>query len=172
MHFTVPTTRASRPDDALLRFGGGQWRSLIAQLCRRGAGRHEAGAFLLAANDGDQHTVRDVLYFDDLDPHSLGRSIHIGGLAFSRLWDFCDAGGLMVAADVHTHPASWVGLSMIDAANPMVARVGHVAIIVPAFARSPVTTRDIGVHLYLGAAGWTSWAGPQAARRVKVGRWR
>lgn len=112
-----------------------------------------------------------IKYFDDLDPDCLRGSIHFDGRAFSRLWDVCEAKGLIVAADVHTHPGPCVQQSAIDKANPMVANAGHVALIVPNLATRPVRPKEVGVHEYRGDGGWRSWYGRDAAVRLSVRRW-
>lgn len=164
------TTWVFRRAPVLVRFGRSAWTALIEELGHRGEGCREAGAFLLATTRGHQ-TVREIVYFDDLDPSCLRGGICFNGLAYSRLWDICEAQGTHVIADVHTHPGAWVAQSAIDARNPMIARAGHVALIVPHLATRQVVPRDIGVHQYLGTAGWTSWTGSAAATRVKVRRW-
>lgn len=165
------STRASSSRQVLLRFGRRQWSDLTSELGRRGDGRREAGAFLLADHNGDRRTVWRVVYFDNLDPLCLRGQIVLDGLAYSKLWDICDAENLMVVGDVHTHPHRRVGQSPTDAANPMIARKGHVALVVPSLALRQVSPREVGVHLYLGADGWLSWTGREAAERLLVGRW-
>lgn len=118
----------------------------------------------------DSRRVVDVEYFDDLDPDSLRGHIEIEGYAFSRLWEICEAKNLTVIADVHTHPGASVRQSPIDKANPMIARVGHVALIVPHLATRRVRTRQVGVHQYSGNGEWDSWFGRSAARRLSVRR--
>lgn len=141
---------------------------MIMELRRRGQGRRESGAFLLSAADRERRCVDRVIYFDDLDPECLQGNIRLDGRAFSKLWDLCEAEDRVVVADVHTHPGHFVRQSSIDAANPMVARTGHVALIVPHLATRRVRPSDVGIHLYEGDAGWTSWTGGQAARRLFV----
>lgn len=143
---------------------------MINDLGRRGEGRVESGAFLLAPRV-DKSRVSRIEYFDDLDPHCLKGHIHIDGRAFSRLWDICEQGGLVVAADVHTHPGRSVRQSTIDIENPMVARRGHIALIVPHLATRNVRPRQVGVHRYEGDDGWTSWFGKDAATRLSVRGW-
>jgi proteasome lid subunit RPN8/RPN11 len=145
------------------------WLAMIEELARRGHGTRESGAFLLAAVEGHPRTVIRVVYFDDIDPNCLTGGIAIDGLAFSRLWDICEADDLRVVADIHTHPTRNVHQSSIDAANPMVAQAGHVAVIVPSFARGGIELRHAGVHLYDGAR-WKTWTGRAAVRRLFVRR--
>lgn len=142
---------------------------MIAELGRRGSGRRESGAFLLAHRDGAPQTVTRVVYLNDLDPGCLTGGISFDGLAYSKLWDICDAQQCRVIGDVHTHPGTSVRQSSIDAANPMVAQAGHIALIVPHFAMRPTRPRAIGVHRYDGNR-WESWTGRHAARRVYVRR--
>jgi proteasome lid subunit RPN8/RPN11 len=155
----------------LMQFSRLGWRALLRQLGRRGQGRKEAGAFLLGRPGRDQFKVRKVVYLDDLDPTCLNGGIHFQGLAYSKLWDICEAGGLRVIGDVHTHPGSSVHQSSIDAENPMVSQAGHVALIVPYLATRKVDPSQVGVHLYLGHDGWTTWTGADAAKRLTLRMW-
>jgi proteasome lid subunit RPN8/RPN11 len=155
---------------ALLRIRRARWQALVAELGRRGGGRRESGAFLLADRDGEQRTITRIVFFDDIDPSCLTGGINLNGLAYSRLWDICSAERRRVIADVHTHPTDRVTQSSIDAANPMIAQPGHVALIIPRFATHPVRAHHVGVHRYEGA-GWHSWTGAEAARRLFIRRW-
>jgi proteasome lid subunit RPN8/RPN11 len=155
---------------ALLRMRRAEWDAMIAELGRRGQGRRESGAFLLGDRDGAPTTVTRVVYLDDLDSNCLTGGISFDGLAYSGLWDICDAENRRVIGDVHSHPGAGVRQSSIDAANPMLAQAGHVALIVPHFAMSPTKPRSVGVHRYDGE-GWHTWTGREAERRLFVGRW-
>ncbi len=159
-----------RPRGKLLRLRREQWSSLIKELGWRGEGRQESGAFLLAPRSEKSRVTR-IEYFDDLDPRCLTGNIHFHGLAFSKLWDICESEGLVVVADVHTHPGASVHQSALDVENPMVARAGHIALIVPHLATRSVRPRQVGVHQYLGDDGWKSWFGREAAARIGVRRW-
>jgi proteasome lid subunit RPN8/RPN11 len=130
----------------------------------------EAGAFLLADQGGDRRWVTRVVYLDDVDPACLQGAIHVDGRAYSKLWDICDAKGLVVIGDVHTHPGPEVHQSCTDAENPMVAQEGHVALIVPDLATRPVHPHEVGIHRYNGISGWSTWTGKPAARRLFVRR--
>jgi proteasome lid subunit RPN8/RPN11 len=154
---------------ALLRMRRRDWESMITELGRRGRGTRESGAFLLADRAGDRRTVTRVIYLDDLDPDCLTGGIEFDGLAYSKLWDICDAELRVVAGDVHAHPGSGVRQSSIDAENPMVAQKGHVAVIVPHFATRPVPPGQAGVHRYDGH-GWQTWTGKDAARWLFIRR--
>lgn len=160
-----------RKSDALLRFSRKDWTSLIQELGRRGGGKRESGAFLLGHQLNDRRMVTRVVYLDDLDARCLQGNIHIDGKAYSKLWDLCEGQNLRVIGDVHTHIGEWVGQSRVDASNPMIAQDGHVALIVPRFAMKTVRPSEVGVHVYLGERGWTSWTGAGAARRLFIGRY-
>jgi hypothetical protein len=134
-------------------------------------GQRESGAFLLARRERDIHTISRVVYLDDLDPNCLQGGIHLDGSAYGPLWNLCDQENMRVVADVHTHPGDWVGQSSIDADNPMVARVGHIALIVPDLASRSIIPAEVGVHIYQGDSGWNSHIGRQAAHLLYVGRW-
>lgn len=156
---------------ALLRLSGATWASLLTELQRRGQGRRESGAFLLGTVDGQHPVVTEVVYFDELDADALTGSISLRAPAFSRLWDICRQHELRVIGDVHTHPSRWVCQSDIDRANPMIARDGHVALIIPNFAQDNPPQGSIGVHRYLGEEGWISWCAGDGGARLYVGRW-
>lgn len=148
------------------------WNELITELGRRTGGVREAGAFLLAnAGQRRRPAVRRIIYFDDLDPNCLTGGISMGSAAFGKLWTACRTGGLRVIADLHTHPGTFVEQSDIDQTNPMVAVVGHVAIVVPHLATRPFEPHECGVHVYLGGHQWEASRGRRAARLLYVGRW-
>lgn len=153
---------------ALIRLDVDLWHSLLSQLRDRGDGRRESGAFLLA--ERNSRRVTTIVYLDDLDPDCLTGGISFNGIHYDKLWRLCSERGLAVIADVHTHPRAWVGQSPTDRENPMIAKPGHVALIVPSFAQGSLSPAGIGVHRYLGDAGWSSAYGRDAERLVYVGR--
>jgi proteasome lid subunit RPN8/RPN11 len=142
---------------------------MVAELGRRGRGERESGAFLLGDRDGDRRTVSRVVYFDDLDPDCLTGAISFNGLAYSGLWDICDVEAKVVVGDVHTHPGRDVRQSSIDAANPMLAQEGQVALIVPDYASHAVVAKEVAVHRYDGE-GWETWTTKEAAQRLFIRR--
>lgn len=148
-----------------------RWESLVAELGRRARGVRESGAFLLASTTGQATTVTRIVYFDDVDPSCLTGGISMKSSAFTALWEICSAEKLRVIADIHTHPGDFVDQSDIDRANPMVATVGHVAVILPDLAGRVVAASECGVHTYRGAHEWDSSFGRPAAELLYVGRW-
>ena len=148
----------------------GLWQDIVEELGRRSlGGSREAGVFLLASTDGGPHRVVRAVYFDDLDPECLVGNIHIRALGFSRLWDLCDMERLRVIADIHTHPSTSVSQSSTDRSDPMIAREGHIALIVPHYGTRPVRAREVGIHEYRGERGWASWFGLRAGRVLRIG---
>lgn len=129
-----------------------RYRHLIAELARRGAGKRESGAFLLGTAESRRITA--FAFYDDLDPTSLNGGIHFHAAGYTRLNEICRSMSLRVLADIHTHPGSYTRQSDIDAANPMVAIRGHVALIAPNYGRGPRRLSHLGVHTYLGGEGW------------------
>ncbi len=164
------TIWARRGRHALLRMRRRDWDAMIRELGRRGHGVRESGAFLLADRDGELRTVTRIVYLDDLDPNCLTGGIEFDGLAYSKLWDLCDQEQQLVIGDVHTHGGRDVRQSSTDADNPMIARRGHVALIVPNLSLGSVDAGHVGVHLYDGR-GWQSWTGAEARRKLLIGRW-
>jgi proteasome lid subunit RPN8/RPN11 len=78
--------------------------------------------------------------------------------AFSRLWAICRERKLTVVGDVHTHGGRAVQ-SESDRMNPMVARAGHIALIVPNFAVGRIRSRHLGIYEYRGNHEWTDHSG-------------
>jgi len=130
------------------------WWRMIQQLRKRGGGEHESGTFLLAKTHSRR--VSRFICYDDLDETALESGIvtfHARG--FVRLWDICQKERLKVVADVHTHPAGWTGQSESDRTHPMIAKAGHIALILPHFAqRTKRSLNGVGIYEYLGNHAW------------------
>lgn len=140
------------------------WRRLCQRLRERGKNRsRESGAFLLGCRNGGRARIVDFVLYDDLDSHCLDSGIvRFDGRYFGEVWALCKARGLTVVADVHVHPCG-AGQSESDRAHPMISRAGHIALILPRFAATPLPCREIGIYRYRGGKRWT--AIPVAARR-------
>lgn len=140
------------------------WRRLTKDLRARGANRsRESGAFLLGHKQGRQARIVDYVLYDDLDPHCLDTCIvHFNGRFFSELWTICKRRNLSVVADVHVHPGG-ERQSQSDRAYPMIARAGHVALILPNFA-ARASRAKVGIYRYLGNKDWETL--PPAQRKV------
>ena len=147
------------------------WRRLSTELERRGANSHESGAFLLGVRHGERREVVDVVFYDDLDAdaYSTGNCV-LHSPAFARLWSLCREHKLTVIGDVHTHPGL-AHQSSSDRTNPMVARVGHVAIIVPQFAAAPIDVDQLGIYEYRGNHRWFDRSARNGGRFLYVGMW-
>ena len=133
---------------------GALWQQVLSELARRTENRHESGAFLLGVRDGDRRQIREAVYYDDLDPQAYASGVCVlHGNAFGKLWALCRSRNLTVVADAHTHPRE-AFQSSSDRTNPMVAREGHIAIIIPNFARGLVPVQAIGIWEYKGQYEW------------------
>ena len=147
------------------------WRAGLAELRRRGDGRRESGAFLLGRRDGQRRAIARFAYYDDLDPRCLDSGIVVfDGAGFPALWSLCREAGLEVVADVHTHPGA-PRQSPADRANPMIAQAGHVALIVPDFARRGRRAAELGIYEYAGEHRWRDCGGARAGRFFYIGIW-
>jgi hypothetical protein len=133
------------------------WRRLVIELRKRGYGERESGAFLLGECDSGRAT--QFICYDDLDKAALlSGIITVHARGFARLWDICQEQNLRVLADIHTHPSNWTGQSESDRTHPMVAQEGHIAIILPNYARGNLRSlRGAGIHEYLGDHKWKTW---------------
>jgi hypothetical protein len=122
-----------------------RWRQIIRELERRGQRRHESGAFLLGREGNGKCEVMDAIYYDDLDGGAYSSGVCVlHGDAFAKLWAECRQRKQTVIADIHTHGGA-AHQSAFDRANPMVARAGHIAIIVPDFAAWPIAPERLGI---------------------------
>lgn len=129
------------------------WNAGVHELKRRAGGKSESGAFLLGSK-ASRRSITEFVYYDDIDPSALNSGIvYIDGRRLGKLWEHCRARGLNVVADVHVHPGGyWQSAS--DQANPIIAEVGHIAIILPDFAARNTHPGGIGIYEYLGARRW------------------
>lgn len=147
------------------------WWRLTRQLRTRGQNEtRESGAFLLGTCEpGMPARIVDFVLYDDLDPNSLDTGIiRFDGKYFGKLWAICRARGLTIVADVHVHPGgSWQSAS--DKAHPMITEAGHLALILPNFARAPVPRDDIGIYRYLGNQDWLTVPRPQRRTYFHIG---
>lgn len=147
------------------------WTRGLAELRRRGGGRRESGAFLLGNQENRTRRVLDFVFYDDLEPHCLNTGIVVfRGAGYGPLWQRCRDTGLTVVADVHTHGGAPIQ-SGADRAHPMVAKEGHVALIVPDFATRQVGASDVGIYEYRGSHKWTHHGGLRARRFFYIGLW-
>ena len=51
----------------------------------------------------------------------------------------------------------------------MIAREGHIALIIPDFAKKLPAVTDIGIYRYIGNRRWENWSGENATRRLHIG---
>lgn len=139
-----------------LRCSRSIWRAGVAELARRTRGqRQESGAYLLGKDwpQGGQR-ILEFVYYDDIDPHALDTGVvTIRQTALPRLWALCRERGYGVIADVHVHPHGY-GQSASDKANPVMPRVGHVAMILPNYADENPEPGRIGIYEFAGAGRW------------------
>ncbi|MGB8411830.1 MAG: hypothetical protein WCE23_03295 [Candidatus Binatus sp.] len=130
------------------------WKTSADELRRRAAGKRESGAFLLGAANGDYRRVRQFLFYDDVDPTCFVNGIvEFDGAKFGIVWQKCRDLNMTVVADVHVHPCGF-GQSPSDRDNPMIPSIGHLALILPDYARRPGMPGGIGIYEYLGSRRW------------------
>jgi len=153
-----------------IHFLRGLWTRCLDGLRQR-SGEHEAGALLLGTDDPQRRIVNTLVYYDELDANAYSTGVCVlYADSFERLWRMCRERDLTVLADVHTHPLG-ARQSHSDRANPMVAQAGHVAIIVPNFARGRVWRHRLGLYRYRGAHQWDNLSGWSARRVLRTGTW-
>jgi proteasome lid subunit RPN8/RPN11 len=156
------------PFDPELHLAASLWVGLTRELHARTEGRHESGAFLLGTIDGRRRHVRSIVYYDDLDPDAYASGVVIlHGTSFGPLWDACRVQNLQVVADIHVHPGS-AHQSQADREHPMIAKTGHLAMILPDMAAGPIRPDRIGLYRYRGRHRWQTLGHHRLARHVKI----
>lgn len=147
------------------------WRQIITELERRGRRQHESGTFLLGHERNGRCEVTDAIYYDELDANAYTSGVCVlYGDAFSKLWAECRRRKLAVVADVHTHKSA-AYQSSSDRANPMIARSGHIAIIVPDFGAWPIPGERLGFYEYCGQHEWIDRTHPKTRNFFYTGFW-
>ena len=118
------------------------WRDGVDELHRRTRGRIESGAFLLGRTILGGGRIEQFLFYDDVDPTCFKRGIvEFDGRKLGRVWQICRKTRMTVIGDVHVHPGGY-GQSHSDQHNPIIAAVGHLALILPHYgARQPAPGR-------------------------------
>ena len=131
------------------------WSAGVRELARRTlGGRRESGAFLLGTDSDRTKRILEFVFYDDIDPHSLDSGIvHFAGSRLPKLWEHCRRRGYGIVADVHVHPGGY-DQSGSDQDDPVMPRAGHIAMIIPHYARRGARPGDIGVYEYRGNAVW------------------
>jgi hypothetical protein len=114
--------------------------------------------------------VEQFLYYDDVDPTCFRNGIvEFDGSKFGQVWAKCRESGMSVVADVHVHPG-YYAQSSSDRSNPMIAEAGHLALILPNFARGACLPGDVGIYQYLGSRNWKDLS-PLGKHVFHVGWW-
>lgn len=170
-YFTKATIRALAAPKHRLSCNYRLWHDLVAELRRRTHGNHESGAFLLGVELGGRREVREAIFYDDLDPEAYSSGVCVlHGDAFAKLWSECRHRKMTVVADTHTHPAA-ACQSPSDKANPMIAKAGHIAIIIPEFGKWPVGAPELRIYEYRGQHEWTDRSPLKAPGYLYTGFW-
>ncbi len=132
------------------------WEVGVRELARRTLNEtRESGAYLLGRTlKSGVHEIIEFVFYDDVDPKALATGIvTIRETALPRLWEICRARGYGVVADIHVHPGGY-GQSASDRDGPVMPRAGHIAFILPDFARGNPTPGAIGMYEFLGDGQW------------------
>ena len=92
--------------------------------------------------------------------NGLGYRVEEDELA--RIADHIADHGLVLPVQVHSHPSEAYH-SEADDADPIVATLGGVSIVVPDFATGPPDPATWAIYRLLPGQGWVELSGPQAA---------
>lgn len=146
------------------------WQKLLNHLRQQGMGTRESGAFLLGSILGTQRIVSGFLPYEQLQSDALHTDyVTLNSTSFTKLWGVCRDNNVSVVSDIHTHRLG-PQQSRSDRANPMIARKGHMAIIVPRFAQGKIKSTELGLHCYRGTHKWESLFGIEVDKYFKIER--
>jgi hypothetical protein len=146
------------------------WSAGTTELHHRTRTRHESGAFLLGKQTAAGQHIEQFLYYDDVDPNCFRNGIvEFDGRHFGKVWQHCRDLKLTVVADVHVHPGGY-SQSSSDRANPMIAERGHIALILPFFARGEPKPGKMGMYEYLGSGKWQDHSAA-GTKFLRIGWW-
>ncbi len=160
--------KAATTPAPLLELPATLWAEMMAHLRAQGAGVRESGAFLLGHKTDAGRVVQSFMPYEQLQPDAFSNDyVSLKADSFAKLWEFCRTTDMTVVADVHTHPFG-PGQSRSDRTNPMVALKGHIALIVPRFAKGNPSPRDLGLYVYQGNHQWLSHSGSAAGHLVRL----
>jgi proteasome lid subunit RPN8/RPN11 len=131
------------------------WQRLLSGLRERGRRRtRESGAFLLGTRERGRAHVDDFVLYDDLDTRCLDTGIvRFDGRHYGALWAHAERTHRSVVADVHVHPGL-ASQSDSDRCNPMIAQAGHIALILPNFAKTPLSHLDARAYVFEVGDRW------------------
>lgn len=148
---------------------GSLWRSTWEGLHARGDGERETACVWAGTRDRDVETAETIIFLDDL-PGTIGRRLQhrTSREAVAALFARTRELGLVIVADIHTHPADWVDLSLVDQAHPIEYRIGLLAMVLPDFADGAPELTRTGVHEYLGDGRWKTLRGADVLWRVRI----
>lgn len=145
------------------------WLSTWRGLQQRGGGAREAACVWLGTIAGDVEHAREIVFLDDLPGTTAQRLNHrTSREAVNMVLGRARVSRQRIVADIHTHPADWVDLSVVDRAHPIEYRLGLLALVLPDFAEGPCELSRAGVHEYLGDGRWGRFDGSAKANRVRL----
>jgi proteasome lid subunit RPN8/RPN11 len=146
------------------------WDQTWDGLKSRGAGVREAACVWAGRRENaGAATVTDVLFLEDQGDVDSGELHHCTSRQATRaLFELLREKGLVIVADVHTHPGCWVNLSHTDRAHPIEYRRGLIAIVLPNFATQTPRIDSIGTHEYVGDGQWRTLTRGEVRRTLNI----
>lgn len=154
MDFSIVRTTWERVfSSKRLKCQAATWEQIHHELKARGMGRRESGGFLLGSITGNSRLIEKFLPYDDIDPACLRGHIVFDGSKMDMVWRECRRLGLKVVADVHTHPGGY-RQSLLDQDHPMIPERGHLALIIPNFAKELYLPGEIGIYEFASQGLW------------------
>ena len=157
-----------------LRCSSSIWKTLTDELRMRGEGIREAGAFILGKVEPDgRRLATHIVFYDDLDKSALrGGYVCMTPEGYSKLWNICSGLNNSVIADVHTHPGIALQ-SLSDKKHPMIIKSGHIAMIIPNFAKDiPISLKTLGMFEYQGMGKWRTLSNYQNPKPfILISKW-
>jgi len=145
------------------------WRETWDGLRSRGRGIRESACVWGGQRSEKMDVVNSVIFLDDLHGVSAGARYHrMSRDSILALFKILKSNKQVIIADIHTHPSSWVDLSLTDRESPIEYRPGLPAMVLPHYACTAPDLKTIGLHEYKGDGLWEQFEIENISTVVKI----
>lgn len=146
-------------------------RTIVAThrgLRERSASVRESACVWVGTRKDDEAQVLGVIFHHELaDDRATALSLELPEHAKFDLYRRLAATNQSVVALLHTHPAEWVGLSLIDQQNQISSRVGFWSIVLPFYGQGLWSHHEIGFHIRC-TRGWRQLSVQEVSKNLVI----
>jgi proteasome lid subunit RPN8/RPN11 len=136
----------------------------------RKRGKEDVEAIVLWVGRPESSTTFRVTRPIFPEQHGTLISVKVDASEIQRIDDDCRARGEVIGAQLHTHPNAAFH-SPTDDATPIVSKIGAYSMVIPDFAKAPITDLSRAVVVQLRGEGWSEeLAENERSRLIQVDR--